>query len=81
MACQVHRRAPVCSVAIQNSALHGRRTAPGAVALRWCRVSFRVNAGAICSMVVGPGRTVGEHMINDARLALVSFTGSSEVRA
>jgi acyl-CoA reductase-like NAD-dependent aldehyde dehydrogenase len=30
-------------------------------------------------MVVGPGRTVGEHMINDARLALVSFTGSSEI--
>jgi aldehyde dehydrogenase family 7 protein A1 len=35
--------------------------------------------GAVCSMVVGPGRTVGEHMINDARLALVSFTGSSEI--
>jgi len=35
--------------------------------------------GAICSMVVGPGRTVGEHMINDPRLALVSFTGSSEI--
>ncbi len=32
-------------------------------------------------MVVGPGRTVGEHMINDPRLALVSFTGSSEVPA
>jgi hypothetical protein len=30
-------------------------------------------------MVVGPGRSVGEHMINDPRLALVSFTGSSEV--
>jgi aldehyde dehydrogenase family 7 protein A1 len=35
--------------------------------------------GAVCSMVVGPGRTVGEHMINDSRLALVSFTGSSEI--
>lgn len=35
--------------------------------------------GAICSMVVGPGRTVGEHLINDKRLALVSFTGSSEI--
>jgi hypothetical protein len=31
-------------------------------------------------MVVGPGRTVGDHMINDPRLAMVSFTGSSEVR-
>ena len=31
-------------------------------------------------MVVGPGRTVGERLINDPRLALVSFTGSSEVR-
>jgi hypothetical protein len=30
-------------------------------------------------MVVGPGRTVGERLINDPRLALVSFTGSSEV--
>jgi hypothetical protein len=36
-------------------------------------------SGAVCSMVVGPGRTVGEHMINDSRLALVSFTGSSEI--
>jgi len=35
--------------------------------------------GAICSMVVGPGRTVGERLINDPRLALVSFTGSSEI--
>lgn len=35
--------------------------------------------GGVCTMVVGPGRTVGEHMINDSRLALVSFTGSSEI--
>lgn len=35
--------------------------------------------GGVCTMVVGPGRTVGDHMINDPRLSLVSFTGSSEV--
>lgn len=35
--------------------------------------------GAIACTVVGSGRTVGEHMINDKRLALVSFTGSSEI--
>lgn len=35
--------------------------------------------GGICSMVVGPGRSLGEHMIQDKRLALVSFTGSSAI--
>jgi aldehyde dehydrogenase (NAD+) len=31
----------------------------------------------IFTFVVGPGRTVGEMLINDARLPLVSFTGST----
>lgn len=36
--------------------------------------------GGIVTMVVGSGRTVGEQLIQDPRLSLVSFTGSSEVR-
>jgi aldehyde dehydrogenase family 7 protein A1 len=35
--------------------------------------------GAICSMVVGPGRDIGEKLISDPRLSLISFTGSTEV--
>eukprot|EP01133_Synstelium_polycarpum_P017755 gene17755-21178_t len=35
--------------------------------------------GAICSTIIGPGRTVGEQMIQDKRLTLISFTGSTEV--
>jgi aldehyde dehydrogenase (NAD+) len=31
----------------------------------------------IFSIAIGPGRTVGERMINDARVPLVSFTGST----
>jgi aldehyde dehydrogenase family 7 protein A1 len=35
--------------------------------------------GAVSSMILGPGRSVGEMMINDARLSLMSFTGSTKV--
>lgn len=35
--------------------------------------------GAVCTMVCGPGSTVGEALISDPRLALVSFTGSTSV--
>ncbi len=35
--------------------------------------------GGICSMVIGPGRTVGEQLIQDSRLSLISFTGSTQV--
>lgn len=35
--------------------------------------------GGICSTVIGPGRTVGELVIQDKRLSLISFTGSTEV--
>jgi len=35
--------------------------------------------GAIACMVTGSGSTVGEWMINDARLHLVSFTGSTSI--
>ncbi|MFN3817263.1 aldehyde dehydrogenase family protein, partial [Brevundimonas sp.] len=35
--------------------------------------------GAIASMIVGSGPTVGETMISDPRMELVSFTGSTKV--
>jgi aldehyde dehydrogenase family 7 protein A1 len=35
--------------------------------------------GGICSMVIGSGRTVGEQLIQDKRLSLISFTGSTQV--
>ena len=33
----------------------------------------------VFNLVVGPGRTVGERMLNDHRLPLISFTGSTAV--
>ena len=33
----------------------------------------------VFGLVVGPGRAVGEQMLNDARLPLISFTGSTAV--
>jgi aldehyde dehydrogenase family 7 protein A1 len=52
------------------------------VTLATARVIAQVlrDAGAppgVFTVVSGPGRTVGERLINDARCALVSFTGSS----
>jgi aldehyde dehydrogenase family 7 protein A1 len=35
--------------------------------------------GGICSMVIGSGRTVGEQLIQDKRLSLISFTGSTSI--
>jgi len=35
--------------------------------------------GGICSMVIGSGRTVGEQLIQDHRLSLISFTGSTQI--
>jgi aldehyde dehydrogenase family 7 protein A1 len=35
--------------------------------------------GAICSLVQGDGPTIGERIINDPRMELVSFTGSERV--
>lgn len=35
--------------------------------------------GGICSMVIGPGRTVGEMLIQDKRLSMISFTGSTQI--
>lgn len=35
--------------------------------------------GGILTTVIGSGKTIGEVLINDKRLELISFTGSSEV--
>uniref|UniRef100_A0A6A7G362 aldehyde dehydrogenase (NAD(+)) n=2 Tax=Hirondellea gigas TaxID=1518452 RepID=A0A6A7G362_9CRUS len=34
--------------------------------------------GALACMILGPGRTVGDAIINDPKIELVSFTGSTE---
>jgi aldehyde dehydrogenase family 7 protein A1 len=36
--------------------------------------------GGVFTMAIGPGRTVGEMLIQDHRLSLISFTGSTSVR-
>lgn len=35
--------------------------------------------GGVFTMVIGPGRTVGDMLIKDPRLSLISFTGSTSV--
>lgn len=35
--------------------------------------------GGICTMVIGPGRAIGELLIQDHRLKLISFTGSTAI--
>jgi aldehyde dehydrogenase family 7 protein A1 len=39
----------------------------------------RNNVAASFTMVVGPGRSIGELLINDKRLQLLSFTGSTSI--
>jgi aldehyde dehydrogenase (NAD+) len=41
------------------------------------RVMERRGLSGIFNLAIGPGRLVGERMINDARVPLVSFTGST----
>jgi len=44
------------------------------------RVLARNNLpGAICSMIAGSGRAIGELLVNDRRLSLISFTGSTAI--
>jgi aldehyde dehydrogenase (NAD+) len=43
------------------------------------RVMKRHGLHGIFNLVIGPGRTVGERMINDPRVPLVSFTGSTKM--
>jgi aldehyde dehydrogenase (NAD+) len=41
------------------------------------RVMKRHGLEGIFNLVIGPGRTIGERMINDRRIPLISFTGST----
>lgn len=41
------------------------------------KVMDRHDLHGIFNLVIGPGRTIGERMINDQRVPLVSFTGST----
>ena len=43
------------------------------------RVMERHNVPGVFNLVVGSGRTVGERLINDKRVPLVSFTGSTKM--
>ncbi len=43
------------------------------------RVMADHHLNGIFNLVVGPGDTVGDRMLNDPRLALISFTGSTQV--
>ena len=55
---------PLCAVAVQNI----------------CNEVLSVNnVPNIFSTVIGPGSTVGETMINDSRVPMVSFTGSTRM--
>jgi len=55
---------PLCAIAVQHIAN---------------RVMADHDAAGVFSLVVGRGSTVGERMIHDARLPLISFTGSTAV--
>jgi aldehyde dehydrogenase (NAD+) len=55
---------PLCAVAVQHIAN---------------RVMADHGLSGVFTLVVGPGRTVGEAMLHDARLPLVSFTGSTSI--
>jgi len=56
--------APLCGVAVQHIAN---------------RVMADHGLTGLCSLVVGSGSTVGEQLINDERIPLISFTGSTAV--
>jgi aldehyde dehydrogenase (NAD+) len=55
---------PLCAVAVQHIAN---------------RVMADYGLSGVFTLVVGPGREIGERMLNDRRLPLVSFTGSTAV--
>jgi aldehyde dehydrogenase (NAD+) len=55
---------PLCAVAVQHVAN---------------RVMADHGLRGVFTLVIGPGRAVGERMLADARLPLISFTGSTEV--
>ncbi|MEA3200276.1 MAG: aldehyde dehydrogenase [Thermoplasmata archaeon] len=43
------------------------------------RVLARHGFEGVCTLVIGPGRTVGDRIAKDARIPLVSFTGSCSI--
>ena len=43
------------------------------------QVSADHNLDGVFNLLIGPGRTVGEKLINDPRIQLVSFTGSTKM--
>jgi aldehyde dehydrogenase (NAD+) len=55
---------PLCAVAVQHIAN---------------RVMADHGLRGVFTLVIGPGRSVGEVMLNDRRLPLISFTGSTSV--
>lgn len=55
---------PLCAVAVQHIANS---------------VAADYGVHGIFNLVIGPGRSVGERMLNDRRLPLISFTGSTQV--
>ncbi|MCB2199963.1 aldehyde dehydrogenase family protein [bacterium] len=56
--------APLCAVAVQNIAND---------------VAKKHGYSGVFNTVIGKGRTVGERLINDSRIPLVSFTGSTNM--
>ena len=54
---------PLCAIAVQH------------VTNRVC-ADFGGDLDGLFNLVIGPGATIGEQMINDPRLPLISFTGS-----
>jgi aldehyde dehydrogenase (NAD+) len=55
---------PLCAIAVQHVAN---------------RVMADHGASGVFTLLVGPGREIGERMLQDARLPLVSFTGSTAI--
>jgi aldehyde dehydrogenase (NAD+) len=55
---------PLCAIAVQHIAN---------------RVMADHNLRGILNLVIGPGGSIGERMLNDHRLALISFTGSTSI--
>jgi aldehyde dehydrogenase (NAD+) len=53
---------PLCAIAVQHMAN---------------RVMADHNLRGIFNLVIGPGSSIGDRMLNDHRLALISFTGST----
>ncbi|MBN1567505.1 MAG: aldehyde dehydrogenase family protein [Acidobacteria bacterium] len=54
--------APLCAIAVQHIAN---------------RVMSDHNLSGILNLIIGPGSSIGESMLNDPRFALISFTGST----